>query len=175
MSSPGQIRRERIKNDLIGLESIRCNAIDWRVNPQSPDKVYVTFNIRSIVALSADKSPVYYDKYEVEIEIPSDYPLSSPVAKMAAGYKPIFHPNFWTSGLICTQHNRWMPGESLALFIIRLAKMFQFDSIMTDPGNPANTTAASWYKLMIGKGIFPTDTSNLPLSIDESDQDFKIH
>ncbi len=174
MPSPGQIRRERIKNDIVGLQKIRCNAIDWKADSQVPDKINVTFNIRSIVGLSSDNSPVYYDRFDIEIQIPSDYPLSSPVAKMATGYKPIFHPNFWTSGLICTQHNRWNPSENLALFVIRLAKMFQFDSIMTDPGNPANIDAAKWYKSVLNRGFFPTDNKDLPLSINESDDDFEF-
>lgn len=174
MPSPIKLRHERIKNELLELETIRCSAINWTTTKQIPDKVNIVFNIRSIVGLSTSGSPVYLDRHEVSIDLPSGYPLVSPIAKMARGYKPLFHPNFWTSGLICTQHNRWSPSENLSLFIIRLARMFQFDAIMTDPENPANTSAASWYKSMLRSGIFPTDIQELPLLIEEDDLDFKF-
>lgn len=175
MSTPNHLRVKRIKNDLESLHTIQCEAIEWSALPDSIDKLYVTFNLRSVVELDSSKKPVFRTKHEVEIVFPSDYPISSPVAKMSLGYEPIYHPNFFESGLICTQNTKWSPDESLAYFIIRLAKMFQFDPVMTDPNNAANKIAAKWYKSMANTGLFPIDTTLLPLLIDNNVDDFQIH
>lgn len=171
MSTPDQLRDRRLQNDIKSLESIRCQVIDWVACDESLNKFLITFKIRSIIGLE-NNTPLFSDSHIIEIHLPVNYPLVSPTATMARGYKPPFHPNFFTSGAICTQSNHWIPTESLAVFVIRIARMFQFDHVMTNPDNAANTSAAKWYRNNKEKGIFPTDTTLLPVWADNDDDDF---
>ncbi len=173
LSTPEQLRNQRLHNDLKSLESIRSQSIHWVASDTSSTKFLITFNIRSIVGLE-NGVPQFSDKHVVEVQIPANYPLESPIAKMAKGYKPPFHPNFFSSGSICTQSNNWMPVESLAVFVIRLARMFQFDPAITNPESAANSAAADWYRLNKGSGLFPTDTALLPIWADDDENDFVI-
>jgi ubiquitin-protein ligase len=174
MSTPYDIRKKRIQNDIQELEKVECDAIECTILGNSPFKIHVVYNIRSIVGISSTGTPSYRDKHEVEINVPSGYPFSgNPEATMKQGYSPLYHPNFWSSGSICTQATSWTANETLALFIIRLAKMFQFDPAITNPDSPANSSAANWYSKNLGNGLFPTDRQVLPLLDDEQD-DFRL-
>jgi hypothetical protein len=94
---------------------------------------------------------------------------------MGQGCLPIFHPNFYTSGLICTHAGKWTATETLPIFIIRLAKMFMFDADMTNPASPANRDAARWYVNNLSSGLFPTDNCCLPtLGGEDDDFEFRI-
>jgi hypothetical protein len=76
---------------------------------------------------------------------------------------------------VCTQAARWTANESLAVFILRLAKMFRFDPDVTNPDSPANRTAADWYRNNRNSGWFPTDTVRLPMiEVEIDDDDFTI-
>jgi hypothetical protein len=50
--------------------------------------------------------------------------------------------------------------------------MFQFDPTMTNPDSAANTSAAKWYRNNKEKGLFPTDTTLLPIWAGDDDDDF---
>ena len=175
MSTPYEIRKKRIENDVKELARVQCDEIQCTISGDPPSRVDVIYNIKSIVGFSSSGEPIYRDKHEVEIKIPSGYPLSGkPEALMKQGYSPLYHPNFWESGLICTQATSWTLDETLALFIIRLAQLFQFDPMVTNPDSPANSDAAKWYRANLNNGLFPTDHHVFQLH-DEEDNDFIIN
>src|SRR6476620_9345731 len=70
------------------------------------ERLYITYHIRSVAGLDGEGAPIYRDAHQVVIDIPPEYPEQPPVARMASGTPPPFHPNFWNHGanygLICT-------------------------------------------------------------------------
>lgn len=178
MTSLQDIRRKRLAADLARLEKLRCSAIDWRAKGSPCDVIHLTYTIRSVVGRNALNQPKYSHIHEVEVTIPSKYPMEPPVARMAEESRVPFHPNFYASGLICTQNTLWTVDQSLAGFCLQIAKMLQFDPEVTDPNSAANWEARDWYISNLNKGLFPTDDQVLPtLGIDDDftlESDFEI-
>lgn len=177
MSTPGEIRKSRLIRDYDEMKKIISPAINWVGYGDPPDKYEVTFRIRSIIDLDKNNAPVYRDEHKVIIEIPSGYPFSgeSVMAKMASGYTPIFHPNFWIGGLICIWgggSTLWDPNETIAMVCTRIARLIQFDPYLTQEShsNP-NPRAADWYIKNKGSNLFPTDRQLIPLPVSVDDRD----
>ena len=75
MATPQEIRKKRLQHDLQEMETIRCDAIQWRAKGDPLSKVFVTFNIRSIISVDSSGTPKYRNKHEVVIDIPEGYPF----------------------------------------------------------------------------------------------------
>lgn len=172
MYSPDEWLTVRLTAELDQLEQIRCAAIEFRRPGTIPfDHLYITYRIRSVSALDKDGNPVYRDKHNIVIDVPADYPETAPVARMAAGSQPPFHPNFWSHGanygLVCTHGGGSVtadPSETLALLVVRIGQMLQFDPQVTQVHLGPNDPAAQWYAQNMGRtDLFPTDHQRLPL------------
>ena len=179
MATPQEIRIKRLKKDWEEMRSISCPVIGWTAAGDPPTRYVVSYRIESIVDPQGDDGkPAYRGEHKVLIEIPSGYPLSgeSPVARMDESYKPVFHPNFWPGGLICIWGGgttNWNPTDTIALLCIRIARMLQFDEVLTQESHRANAQAADWYAAKKHSGLFPTDTQVLPIpSLFDDEGDF---
>lgn len=181
MPSPGEIRQLRLTKDWEEMKKIVSPAINWTGQGTPPYRYDVTYRIRSIVGLDKTSSlPIYRDEHQVIIEIPSGYPYSgeSIIAKMANGYSPIFHPNFWIGGLICIWGNgntALGPNETVAMVCTRIALLLQFDQYLTQEAHRANPEAADWYAKNKNSSFFPTDKQLIPLPAAIDEDDFSIN
>lgn len=188
--APGEWLAVRLAREVEQLEQIRCAAID----PQRPatipfDHVYVTFNIRCIAGLDGNGQPQYRERHNIVIDVPPDWPKTGYIPRMAVGLPPPFHPNFWNHGvhygLVCVHGGGAVtsdPNETLALLILRIAKMLQYDPLVTQIHDGPNNEAARWYADHRHRAdLFPTDRQSLPLlgappvsSKPDGDEDFIV-
>jgi uncharacterized Zn-finger protein len=92
---------------------------------------------------------------EVVIDLPARYPFSEPSAKILT---PIYHPNVYTSGLICFGQ-KWLPSQALDLLVQRIIQIITFDPLILNERSPANGAALSWYReaRRQNPSLFPTD------------------
>lgn len=91
----------------------------------------------------------------VVIDLPAKYPFAEPSAKILT---PIYHPNVYSSGLICFGL-KWLPSEALDLLVQRIVQIVTFDPLILNEKSPANGAALSWYRDVRRKdpSVFPTD------------------
>ena len=93
---------------------------------------------------------------KITIELLSKYPFSGgePIVYL----KPIiFHPHVYSSGRICLG-KKWMPTETLDLFVKRVLSIITYDPSVIDFKSPANGEALNWYNK--NPNLFPTDKLN---------------
>jgi ubiquitin-protein ligase len=161
-------RRRRLVNDYQDMLRIRGSVISFEAfNPPAPERYVIDFRLRSIMSLRGGQ-PVYSPQghsHRIQLELPSRYPAVLTNESVQFLTAPIFHPNIFTSGKVCIGGFR--PSESLARFILRLAKMIQFDPAYINEDSPANVDAKNWY--VHNRRLFPVDRSKLP-DPDHSDQ-----
>lgn len=79
--------------------------------------------------------------HQVEISLGSDYPLSTPMARMLT---PIFNPHVWPQSAICL--GSWSIAETLDTLILRIGALLQLDPKVLNPNSPANTEANQWVR-----------------------------
>ncbi len=176
MPSPGEIKQSRLIKDWDEMKKIISPAISWVGQGSPPYRYDVTYHIRSIIGLDSNGTPIYRNEHRIVVDIPSGYPYSgeSIMAKMSNDCSPIFHPNFWTGGLICIWGNGNTdlgPNETVAMVCTRIGRLIQFDQYLTQEAHRANPQAADWYAKNKNSGLFPTDNQLIPLpaAIDEDD------
>jgi len=122
----------------------------------------VTLVLRYRSAKGEDFPPATVDQSRVRVDFPSRYPMIAPKATILT---PIFHPNVYTSGLICLG-DTWMPTETLDALVRRIIRLITFDPLVSGGEPPANQTALRWYKRLRKQSPnpFPTDTVTLDKS-----------
>lgn len=154
-------RSIRLKQDYQDLLRLRGPVFDFEAFvPPAPERYILKYSLKSVMGLSGTR-PIYSrDGYVHELEL-----------RLSPGYydvltnddiwfrtQPVFHPNVFPSGHICV--GGYNPTESLARFIIRIAKFIQFDPAVINAGSPANVSARDWY--LSHRGLCPVDRSPLP-------------
>jgi hypothetical protein len=89
------------------------------------------------------------------ISLGERYPYERPQLRVSP---IVFHPNVWPNGDLC-MGTRWMPTESLDVSVRRALRILTFDPELTNPGSPANGTAAAWYREAVRRhpADFPSD------------------
>ena len=170
MSSPKELRKLRLKNDYKSMCNIRGELVTWEVlNGVEPyvESYKVTVNVKSII----NSTPKYRNKHVITIELPSEYPRSSPLAVMTTSPPP-FHPNWYEDGNWC--HGTWNFDEGLGQFVVRLIRTLQFDPDITNPKSAANSPAKIWYMKNRNSGIFPCDKQTLP-DPTKKKRTFRVH
>jgi len=92
---------------------------------------------------------------KVKISLVSRYPFVEPAATITT---PIYHPNVYSGGKICFG-TKWLPTESLDLFVKRIIKILTFDPTILNESSPANRSALEWYRTARSRNpsSFPTD------------------
>jgi ubiquitin-protein ligase len=154
------LRRERLRRGYEELLGLRGNVIDFDAySPPIPERYLFRFKLRSILDVRNGR-PVYSEPHYVHSVTFTASPAYPSVTRDDIQFTshPIFHPNVFTSGQICTAGHR--VSESLGEFILRIARMIVFDRSVTGLTSPANGTAATWYSANLA--LFPTDRRPLP-------------
>lgn len=98
------------------------------------------------------------DSSDVDIVLPARYPFVAPKVTIKT---PVFHPNVYSSGLVCLGET-WIASEGLDLLVRRLIRLVTLDPLVSGGMPPANQMASSWYhrKRKQSPDIFPTEAVN---------------
>ncbi len=156
MTTPQEIRRQRLANDFRQMQRIHSDLIQVKEAGSPPDRYVLTVKVKTIIG----PLPTYRDRHQIEVVLPPRYPLIKPEARMLTRPQP-YHPNWWSDGRWCSG-DTWTPVESLGSFVLRMVRTLQFDREITNPASPANSQAANWYRQRLARGLFPCDRSVLP-------------
>jgi len=94
---------------------------------------------------------------QMVIEMQQRYPFVEPTVTIKS---KILHPNVYSSGRICLGR-KWMPTETLDLFVKRIISIIIFDESVINTSSPANTEALQWYNQARRKSpnTFPSDSA----------------
>jgi ubiquitin-protein ligase len=89
------------------------------------------------------------------IELMARYPFVEPAVNIKSN---ILHPNIYSSGRICLGR-KWMPTETLDLFVKRILAIITYDKSIINEDSPANGDALRWYRTTVRNhpNMFPTD------------------
>ncbi len=157
-----RVRQRRLSEDYEVVSRLRGDILDFDAfSPPAPDRYILRFKLRSLMGVRGG-SPVYSPPghvHTLELRLPTHYPDFLTYDDIRFLTQPIFHPNvFFPDGRICIRDYR--PAESLAYFVLRLARMIQFDPVFGGEDNPANGEAARWY--IANMALLPLDRQRLP-------------
>lgn len=153
MATPDDVRRARLEADYEEMKSIRGNVISWQAYGNPPHEYIVGFSIRSYINTSLTR-----DEHRIRIILSPSHPFEKPVVMMHE-MVPIFHPHVWPDGKVCI--GGWDYREGLGSFVVKLARLFQYDPDLVDPYSIANYNAADWY--YANPTLFPSDRQVLPV------------
>jgi len=140
---------------------LRGDVIDFdAISPPTPDRYILKYRLKSLMEVRGN-SPVYSSPgfvHKLELRLPDYYPEYLTNQDIRFLTPPIFHTNVFSDGRICIRNYR--PAESLAYFLMRIARMIQFDPAIVGEDSPANGEALSWYRAH--KHMMPIDATRLP-------------
>lgn len=93
-----------------------------------PSKYRITYDVKSIVGVNDDQSPIYSESHIAEISLPSGYPMvSAPSCYMKT---PIWHPNIRSggnlAGHICINAQVLGTWHTLDLLVEQIGEMLQY-------------------------------------------------
>ncbi|MCL1471003.1 ubiquitin-conjugating enzyme E2 [Argonema antarcticum] len=149
------VREKRLQNDFQALSKMVSDSgstlaiISKSGNP--PYQYVIEYRCRGIERLQGNE-PVFRDNHRVEITLGSNYPKGKPDAKFLT---PIFHPNVYQNLNICLG-SEWTMAETLTELVLRIGKIIQYASDITNLNSPANSTAKTWASNNMRR--FPIDT-----------------
>lgn len=156
--TPQEIRKIRLESDYKQMCNIRGPVIDWvatrGVTPYV-EAYRLTVNVRSIIG----PEPEYRDRHLIDLELPSDYPLSAPKATMVSD-PVVFHPNWWPQKHWC--YGTWEFSEGLGFYVVRMLRTLQYDPLITNVRSVANHEANDWYVRHRHRDFLPCDRQLLP-------------
>lgn len=164
MATPDDVRRARLAADYEEMRTIRGSVIHWQNFDVPPTDYVITFHLRSYVSPTTTR-----DEHRIRIILSPNHPFEKPTVMMH-GMTPIFHPHVWPDGKVCIGH--WDYREGLASFVIKLARLFQFDPQLIDPYSIANYKAADWF--YANPTLFPCDQAQLPTPGEKPSHTFMI-
>lgn len=155
---PRALRTTRLKNEHRELMKLNSSVIEIEPIGLEPYGLYkISFNIRTIISAT----PTYQNKTVCVLELPERFPVDMPRLHVSDGSKPPWHVNWYQGGTWCA--GDWDASESLVNYIYRCAKILQFDTAITNPGNSANKDAIPFWNANKNKsGVIPCDEQTLP-------------
>ena len=153
-ASAHQLRRQADVERLHALAAAsqgRLTVVE--ASPSGGAPIRVEIHCRSVASASYPGRAT--DRVRLRINLPARYPFERPTVTIET---PIFHPNVFTSGVVC-QGDRWIPSEGLDLLVKRMIRLITFDPAHVNPASAANRSAASWYLAQRSRepSTFPTD------------------
>ncbi len=160
------VRDKRLANDYEELKNLVANSlgvlemISKEGNP--PYKYVIEYRCRGIEKLQGNE-PVFKNNHRVEIALGNNYPREQPAAKFLT---PMFHPNVYSDLRICLG-SYWTLTETLPELVIRIGKIIQYQSDITNLGSPANSTAKNW--AASNNSRFPVDNQTFKVNIEWED------
>jgi ubiquitin-protein ligase len=118
------------------LQDIAKNPNKYFVVAPSSDLLHWKATI-----LGPEDTPYHNHQYHLLIDIPKNYPFSSPTVRFA---QPCYHPNISTTGQICMDilsNKKWSPIQNISSVLISII------SFLADPNcsSPLNAGAARIY------------------------------
>lgn len=137
--NPRQKRRITDYEDMVKLREQSDGMFDFQVDKNYQHYVVTISKIETLVG-TTEKKAIKQSRHVFTIDLSPEYPLKQPDVKFE---KPVFHPNWYTSGRVCYGH-QWAPGDKLSELVIDTVKMMLFEII--DPESPANGDANGWYR-----------------------------
>lgn len=149
-----------------------------------PTSYLITYNIKTIVNILADQSPVYKEGgHEVKINFPPGYPGSNAPPKCIAN-TDVWHPNIGfhspaNKGRICINAKALGAWHTLDMLVLRIGDMLQYKNYFAENKDPfpEDAKVAKWVREyaeprgIIGKNK-PIDTT--PLRSKEFDISVKL-
>lgn len=157
--TPQEIRAMRLKHDYSEMVSIRGDIIDWKATKGTipfVEEYELVINIKSVIG----EGPKYRRKHSIKMGLPGNYPHSAPDIRMTTT-PYVYHPNWYRDGKWC--YGTWNMGEGLADHVLRMIRTLQYDLQITNERDPANSSANSFYLKKRDSGIFPCDSTTLPV------------
>ncbi|MBX7223099.1 MAG: hypothetical protein K1Y36_24345 [Blastocatellia bacterium] len=164
MGTPDDVRIARLSADYEEMKTIRGPLIHWQGNEIPPSEYIVTLRVRSYISPTTTR-----DEHRLRVILSPHHPFEKPTVMMYE-MTPIFHPHVWPDGKVCI--GNWDFREGLASFVIKLARIFQFDPQLVDPYSIANYKAADWF--YANPTLFPCDQTNLPVPGEQPSHTFVI-
>ena len=150
------LSKERIDSDLSKIRELSQNS-SGKVKLVSfkNSKVIIELLFKTI----ENKDGKLTQNSKIEMALPSNYPFTGPKVTFTT---KIFHPNVYTSGLVCLGPKDWVISEPLSMLVERIINIIIYDPKMVNPNSPANVDAANWYSNNLNKNpnLFPTDNFN---------------
>lgn len=133
-----------------------------------PSTYLITYKLRSISGLAEGKQPIYSGEHQLEVTLPTRYPLEPARIFMKTD---IWHPNIQSSGRfkgkICGNVDGFGVDYTLRQLVLRVGEMLQFKNYLAEfrPPYPEDPEAARWVKEVAepdgivdrSKGIFTDD------------------
>ena len=123
---PEQIKKLRLKHDYLEMCKLSGDAISFiplRGDIPFVKEYKLIINARTIVGIDKKKKPIFREKSEVIVTLPSDYPQRPPTWLMTT--LPIFHSDFYENG--AWSYGVYRFGELLTDMVISLVKSFQYE------------------------------------------------
>lgn len=151
------VSEERVKQDVKRIEELgRKHGGRIVLERKSASTLFVTLKYRT--APSNQYPSKVQDETKIKIELLAKYPFVEPKVTIAT---PVFHPNVYSSGLICFG-TKWLPTQGLDLLVQRVVQIITFDKSILNEDSPANRAALDWYRRARSQhsSAFPTDTFN---------------
>lgn len=153
-ASAHQLRRQADVERLQALAAAsggRLKVLEASPGGGAPIRV----EVRCRTAVSADYPSRAAEQVRMRINLPARYPFERPTVTIET---PIFHPNVFTSGVVC-QGDRWIASEGLDLLVRRMIRLVSFDPAHVNPASAANRSAGQWYLTQRSRqpSTFPTD------------------
>lgn len=113
-----------------------------------PVEYEVIYNVKSIVGIKADKSPIYGNKHHLNIKLMNQYPDEPPICYFQT---PVWHPNIKfsgsTKGNVCYNS----PGlasnfrlDELVEFIGKILQYKNYHAILDREPYPEDVEVAKW-------------------------------
>ena len=114
-----------------------------------PSTYLITYTLKSIVGTEEGGEPRYSDTHELEITLPTRYPLEPARIFMRTD---TWHPNIQSKGRfkgkICGNVDGFGVDYTLKQLVLRVGEMLQFKNYLADfrPPYPEDPEAARWIK-----------------------------
>ncbi len=153
---------KRLAKAHLSLKDLKSEVIEWEVNNtrgniKIPSEYLVHYNLKSIIGINEDESPIYGYRHTIRITFPPRYPMENP--ELYAQSK-VWHPNIkWEgkySGRICGNTKEFGLSYDLYLLIIRIGEILQYKRYHAEhtPPYPEDLNVANWVlKYAEPKGI----------------------
>ena len=130
------------------ISSKAAKRVNLEINQMKTDttegiEIIPTENIERFISRikGPEQSPYENGIYDLEVKIPSDYPISPPNIKFIT---QMFHPNVYPDGKICVdilRKDQWSPSLKISTALLSIRSLFTDP----DPTSSANPKAGRLY------------------------------
>ncbi len=156
------VREKRLHNDFHSVsELINNSGGSLKLKSKKGDPPYeyvIEYQCKGLEKVEGNK-PIFSNQHKLNITLGKNYPKEAPEAKFLT---PIFHPNVYQNNRVCLGNYQALQ-ETLVELIIRIGKMIQYYTDVTNFNSPANTDAKNW--AVQNQNRFPLDNKTFKSQI----------